>query len=161
MWLLLNKPGNQYKIAIIRLFWVGLVFPDRVLLCSSGCPWTQLVDQVASNSKRSSCLCLPSAGTKDVVHHHMTLNKSCLKSVISVCSPRVGYWYHLHFTNEGKDLRSCNILTFQCSSVASNYVIWLWFTPDFCQITLNFLLIMAFLCYPPACCPWTIFAFPC
>jgi hypothetical protein len=42
------------------LVWFGLVFRDRVSLYSPGCPGTQ----------KSACLCLPSAGTKGVCHHH-------------------------------------------------------------------------------------------
>lgn len=47
----------------VFLFCVGfLFFQDRVLLCGSGCPGTCSVDQGG--------LCLLSAGTKSMLHHH-------------------------------------------------------------------------------------------
>jgi hypothetical protein len=46
------------------LVWFGLfLFPDRVSLCSLGCPGTCSVDQAAL---RSHCLCLRSAGIKGI-----------------------------------------------------------------------------------------------
>ena len=44
-----------------------LVFQDRVSLCSPGCPGTCFVDQASLElPQRSICVCLPSAGVKDV-----------------------------------------------------------------------------------------------
>lgn len=44
-------------------FWFGFgfcLFFQRGFLCVFGaCPWTRSVDQTASNSHRSTCLCLP------------------------------------------------------------------------------------------------------
>ena len=55
-----------------RLFIYFLVFQDRFSLCTFGaCPGTHSVDQLASNSQRSVCLCLPSAGIRGVCLHHL------------------------------------------------------------------------------------------
>jgi hypothetical protein len=54
------------------------LFRDGVSLCSSCCPGTMKI-RLASNSQRSACLCLLSAGIKGV-HHH------CQISVLNGCS---------------------------------------------------------------------------
>jgi hypothetical protein len=43
--------------------------PDRVSLCSPGCPGAHFVDQTGLELRKSDCLCLPSAGIKGLRHH--------------------------------------------------------------------------------------------
>lgn len=43
--------------------------PGRESLCNPGWLRVSYVDQLASNPRRSTCLCLPRAGTKGVCHH--------------------------------------------------------------------------------------------
>jgi hypothetical protein len=43
---------------------------DMVFLCNLGCPGTHSVDQAGL---KSACLCLPSAGSKGMHHHHPAL----------------------------------------------------------------------------------------
>ena len=38
---------------------------------SPGCPKSCSVGRLVVNSKQSSCFCLPSAGIKDMYHHHL------------------------------------------------------------------------------------------
>lgn len=69
-----SKYQNSYYMlphGVIFMFcFVCVCFPDRVSLCNSlSCPGTLFVDQVTSNSQRSTYLCLPSTGTKGVYHH--------------------------------------------------------------------------------------------
>jgi hypothetical protein len=45
-------------------------FQNRIFLCSPGCPETYLVNQAFMNAPRSTQLCLPIAGIKDICHHH-------------------------------------------------------------------------------------------
>ena len=66
---ILPQPPNSKNIrSVLPLYgflvvvWF-LVLEDRVSLCSPGCPRTCYVDQ--AGLKRSVCLCLPSARTKD------------------------------------------------------------------------------------------------
>jgi hypothetical protein len=66
----------QFENVTMLGFWFGLVwfwfwfwFLDKVSLCSPGCPGTCSVDQAGLKLKRSTCLCLPSAGIKRMHHH--------------------------------------------------------------------------------------------
>lgn len=62
-------------------FFFGLfvcLFLRQGCLCSLGWPGTRFVDQVGSNSCRSTCLCLPNAGTKGLCHHTWLLGLSYL-----------------------------------------------------------------------------------
>jgi hypothetical protein len=50
-------------------FFCLFVFQVRVSLCSSGCPGAHSVDQGVLELKRSTCLCLQSAGIKAMRQH--------------------------------------------------------------------------------------------
>ena len=63
-----------------------LFFQDRVSLCSPGCPEIYSVDQAGLELKKSTCLCLPSAGIKSVYHHCWGL---LLSSVFSFLHPDI------------------------------------------------------------------------
>ena len=54
---------------VLRIF-VCFSFFKTVSLCSPGCHKLALLHRLASNSQRSTCLCLPSAGIRGVCHHY-------------------------------------------------------------------------------------------
>jgi hypothetical protein len=66
---LLSKTGTNKLQLTVGFVCCLFVFQVRVSLCSPGCPGTQ----------KSTCLCLPSAGTKGV-RHHAWLTVGFLKS---------------------------------------------------------------------------------
>ncbi|GAB1285682.1 Cyclic AMP-dependent transcription factor ATF-6 alpha [Apodemus speciosus] len=61
-------------------------FCSGVSLCSPGCPGTHSVDQAGLELQKSACLCLPSAGTKDIKAEPQPLSPA--SSSCSVSSPR-------------------------------------------------------------------------
>jgi hypothetical protein len=67
---------QQYLPIFIYLFICVVLFlffrfsRDRVSLYSPGCPGTHFVDQAGLGTQKSTCLRLPSAGTKGVRRHH-------------------------------------------------------------------------------------------
>jgi hypothetical protein len=63
---LINKISNYIFFSFLC---VDSGFQDRVSLCSPGCPGSHSVGQAGLELKRSTCLCLPSAGNKGVRHH--------------------------------------------------------------------------------------------
>jgi hypothetical protein len=77
-----------------------VLFRDRVSLCSLGCPGTHFVDQASLELRKSTCLCLLSAGIKGMCHHCPAKTNSfvvfvvvvvlfvCLfRDRVSLCSP--------------------------------------------------------------------------
>lgn len=63
---------------LLLLAVIVVVFQDRVSLCSPSYPGTHLQIRLASNSKRSTYLCLPSTGIKGVGQHLEKESFKCL-----------------------------------------------------------------------------------
>lgn len=62
------------------LYCLFLGFLRQEILCHPGWPGAHSVNKMASNSGRSTCLCLWGAKTKDICHHTQT---KCLFKIVS------------------------------------------------------------------------------
>lgn len=72
---LLFRAMVHFYLIELFVFWIFslqvfflLLFQDRISLCISSCPRNHSVI-FPSNSQRSTCLCLPSAGIKGMCHY--------------------------------------------------------------------------------------------
>ena len=86
-------------------------FQDRVSLHSPGCHETYhdkaalSIDKTSSDSQISPCLCLPSAGIKDMSHHHLAYSGHCEDIVSFRLYNKLSVWMKItHLKN--KDVKT-------------------------------------------------------
>jgi hypothetical protein len=60
--------GSSLYFYLFLVSYFVVVSPDRVFLCSPGCPGTHSVDQAGLEHRDHACLCLLSAGIKGICH---------------------------------------------------------------------------------------------